>query len=100
MLPAVKLYPPERLAESLSITPTTPLAGFGVPLTVRLKAEPPAVVKLGFNPVVVGTGFGLLIVKVWAFEVPPPGVGLNTVTLAVPAAALSAAAIGGAHRGA
>ena len=30
-----------------------------------------------------------MIMKVWALEVPPPGVGLNAVTLAVPAVAMS-----------
>ena len=30
-------------------------------------------------------------VKSWLLEMPPPGVGLNTVTLAVPANAISAA---------
>jgi hypothetical protein len=30
-------------------------------------------------------GLGLLMVKVRAFEVPPPGAGLDTVTAAVPA---------------
>ncbi len=29
--------------------------------------------------------------KVWALDVPPPGVPLKTVTLAVPAVAMSAA---------
>ncbi len=50
---------------------------------------PPAVAEVGFRLVVVGTG--LLIVKVWALEVPPPGVPVKTVTLAVPAVAMSAA---------
>jgi hypothetical protein len=36
---------------------------------------------------------GALIVNVCAFDVPPPGVGLNTVTFAVPAVAMSAAVI-------
>jgi hypothetical protein len=34
-----------------------------------------------------------LMVKAWAEEVPPPGVGLKTVTDAVPAAAMSVARI-------
>ena len=38
-------------------------------------------------------GNGLLIVNVAAPEGPPPGVGLNTVTEAVPAVAMSAAVI-------
>jgi len=37
------------------------------------------------------TGAGGLIVKVCAFEVPPPGVGFTTVTDAVPTAATFAA---------
>src|SRR3954467_1535994 len=39
------------------------------------------------------TGAGLLIVKVVASEVPPPGDGLTTVICAVPAADRSAAGI-------
>ncbi len=62
-----------------------------LPLTVSVKAGPPAVAEEGLRLVVVGTG--LLIVKVRAPEVPPPGVGLNTVTEAVPAVAMSAAVI-------
>ena len=33
------------------------------------------------------------IVKVWLLDVPPPGAGLNTVTWAVPAVAISVAGI-------
>ena len=66
-----------------------------LPLTVRVKAEPPAVAEVGLMLVVVGTGLAAaLIVKVCAFEVPPPGAGLNTVTEAVPAVAMSVAVIG------
>ena len=39
-----------------------------------------------------------MIVKVRALEVPPPGVGLNTVTEAVPAVAISAAVIAAVNR--
>ena len=60
-----------------------------VPFTVSVKALPPAVTEEGVIDVVVGTG--LLIVKVCPPDVPPPGAGLNTVTLAVPALAISAA---------
>ena len=73
---------------------TTELEMKLVPFTVRVKPAPPAVAELGLRLVVVGTGLsGTLIVKVWAFEVPPPGAGLKTVTLAVPAVAMSAARI-------
>ena len=65
-----------------------------VPFTVRVKADPPAVADEGLKLVVVGTGLsGTLIVKVCELEVPPPGEGLKTVTLAVPAVAISAALI-------
>jgi hypothetical protein len=41
--------------------------------------------------VVVGTGLELVMVNVWGPETPPPGAGLNTVTWAVPATAMSEA---------
>ena len=50
---------------------------------------PPAVAEDGLRVVRVGTG--LLTVKLTALEVPPPGVGLKTVTGKVPAEAISAA---------
>src|SRR5882672_3539491 len=72
---------------------TDPLMKF-VPRTVSVNAAPPAAADVGVRLVVVGTGFGAdEMVKTWAFEVPPPGAGLNTVIDAVPAVAMSAAAI-------
>ncbi|MCG8325263.1 MAG: hypothetical protein MI673_07080, partial [Thiotrichales bacterium] len=67
-----------------------------LPLTVNVKAESPSVAAFGFNAV--RTGSGLLIgcgsiVNDCAADVPPPGAGLKTVTLAVPAVATSAAVI-------
>ena len=67
-----------------------------VPLTVSVKPDPPAMAEVGLLPVVVGTG--LLIVKVKALEMPPPGAGLDTVTDAVPAAAISIARIAAVTR--
>jgi hypothetical protein len=65
-----------------------------VPFTVKVNAAPPAVAELGESPLVVGTGLlAGLIVNVCTLEVPPPGAGLNTVTWAVPAAAISVAGI-------
>ena len=61
------------------------------PFTVRSKAGPPAEAEDGLRLVIVG--MGLLIVKGETPERPPPGEGLNTATLAVPAAAMSAASI-------
>ncbi len=65
-----------------------------VPFIVSVNAEPPAVAELGLRLVIVGTGlFAGLIVKVCGLDVPPPGAGFTTVTLAVPAVAMSAAAM-------
>jgi hypothetical protein len=49
------------------------------PFTVKVKPTPPAVALDGEMLVMAGTG--LLTAKAMAFEVPPPGVGLFTVTL-------------------
>jgi hypothetical protein len=62
-----------------------------VPFTVSVNPAPPAVAEVGLRLVVASTA--LLIVKVWALEVPPPGAGFTTVTEAVPAVAMSAAVI-------
>src|SRR2546426_9431293 len=56
-----------------------------VPLTVRVKAAPPAIVLLGEIELSVGAGL-LLLEKVCAPEAPPPGVGLTTATGAAGAA--------------
>ena len=60
-----------------------------VPETVIVNSESPTVFPVGSMLVVVGTG--LFTVNVWASEVPPPGVGLNTVIEKVPAAVKSEA---------
>ena len=60
-----------------------------VPSTVSVKLTPPARAEVGEVSIVVGTG--LLIAKVWAEDVPPPGAGVTTVTKAVPAVAMSVA---------
>jgi hypothetical protein len=64
-----------------------------VPFTVSVNAAPPAVTEVGLRLVIVGTGLVAMIVKESALDVPPPGVGLTTVTLAVPAEAMSAAVV-------
>jgi hypothetical protein len=60
-----------------------------VPFTVKVNEPLPAVVEVGLIEVMVGTG--LLMLKVTAFDVPPPGAGFTTVTDAVPALAIRAA---------
>ena len=64
-----------------------------VPFTVNVNCAEPAVILAGERDVAVGTGLlGMgLIVNTSAFEVPPPGVPLKTVILAVPAATIKAA---------
>jgi hypothetical protein len=56
---------------------------------VSVKSVPPALAEMGLRLVMVGAG--LEIVKGSALDVPPPGAGLTTVTLTVPAVAMSAA---------
>jgi hypothetical protein len=60
-----------------------------VPVIVNVKAGLPSSSTFGLSEVTVGTG--LLIVKVSALDIPPPGLGLETVTIVVPAVAMSAA---------
>ena len=64
-----------------------------VPVTVRVKAAEPAAAVAGLRLVIVGAGFVDLIVNETALEVPPPGAGLRTVTLAVPVVTISVAGI-------
>ena len=61
------------------------------PVTVSVKAPPPATAEFGL--MLEMTGAGLLMLKVTAFDVPPPPPGLKTVTEAVPATAMSLARI-------
>lgn len=57
-----------------------------VPITVSVNPGPPALVCVGDNALMVGTGLeGALTTKLIATEVPPPGAGLITVTFALPA---------------
>lgn len=67
-----------------------PLTKFD-PLTVKVNVLLPACVELGLSVVIDGEGF--VIEKDPCPEVPPPGVGLNTVTAAVPDEAISEALI-------
>jgi hypothetical protein len=51
----------------------------------------------GVRPLIVGAAVSGRIVNVWAVDVPPPGVGLKTVTLALPAVARSLAGMAAAR---
>ena len=63
------------------------------PLAVNVNAAAPAVTLVGEMEVSVGIGLlpAEFMVNVNAFDVPPPGAGLTTVTEAVPAVVTSAA---------
>ena len=67
----------------------TELATKLLPFTVSVKAAAPAVALDGDNDERAGTG--LFTANVIAPDVPPPGVGLDTVTLVVPVLAISPA---------
>ncbi len=58
-----------------------------LPFTARLKPAEPALIDAGTRLVMMGAGF--TTVTVCEFDVPPPGVGFNTVTKAVPPDAMS-----------
>jgi hypothetical protein len=64
-----------------------------VPFTVSANTCPAPAVRLeGARDVIVGTGLEEgKIVNIRAFDVPPPGAEVNTVTLAVPGLAMSPA---------
>jgi hypothetical protein len=62
-----------------------------VPVIERVNAAPPAVALEGESDVALGAG--LLMVKVRAFDVPPPGEGSTTVAEAVPDVVISLAEI-------
>src|SRR5712691_10324116 len=61
------------------------------PVTVRVKAGPPCSALLGESEESAGTGLTAVMVKATAAEVPPPGVGVNTVIGAEPAVVRSLA---------
>jgi len=63
-----------------------------VPVRVNVKAAPPTVADAGAREVRVGAE-AALIVNDRLPDVPPPGAGFVTVTVAIPAAAISAAVI-------
>src|SRR4029434_7767912 len=69
-----------------------------VPVTVSVKAALPAVTLAGLRLVMVGVGFTLATVNERAPDVPPPGAGVNTVMLGVPAAAISLAGMAAVSR--
>jgi hypothetical protein len=83
------------VARSLPFHRTTELGTKFKPATVKVKACPPTGVQVGSRELIEGVGFmgEVLIAKFEAFEVPPPGAGLKTVTAAVPVAAMSLAEI-------
>ena len=62
-----------------------------LPFTVSVKAAPPAIAPAGLK--LVNVGAGLFTAKARAVEMPPPGVGVKTVTGTLPAVAMSAAVI-------
>jgi hypothetical protein len=75
----VRLLPFKRMTE---------LALKFVPVAVNVNAEPPAVRLVGL--ILLSVGEGLFTVRLMALDVPPAGVGLNTVIGKVPPTAVSA----------
>src|SRR5215470_10185970 len=61
------------------------------PVAVRMKAPLPAVTLAGLRLLMLGVGLTLATVSGRAPDVPPPGAGVDTVMLGVPATAISLA---------
>ena len=74
------------LAPKFTVAPATK----PVPVRVNVNAAPPTVEEAGAIEVSVGAETGLMVNDRLP-DVPPPGAGLVTVTVAVPAVAISAA---------
>src|SRR5262245_33908596 len=55
-----------------------------LPFAVKLNAGPPTAAVFCVRLVRTGTGFGGVMVKIKAFDAPPPGAGLTTITLDEP----------------
>src|SRR5262249_60988617 len=62
------------------------------PVAVSVKAAPPAEAVVGLMLERMGAGVGAAMVRAREFEVPPPDPGVDTLTWADPALAMSAAA--------
>jgi hypothetical protein len=75
------------VVRGLPFQSTTELASNFVPDIATVNAAPPATAELGVIKVMVGGG--TLIMNVAGAEVPPPGIGLETVTAAVPGVTMS-----------
>jgi hypothetical protein len=81
------------VARLLPFQRTTDVIAKFDPFAVRVKAAPPATLLVGAMELRVGAGFVAVMVNVLTTDVPPPGVGLKTVTEALPVAATSLARI-------
>ena len=81
------------VASAMPFHCTTELLMNLVPVAVSVNVAPPAAADDGEIADRAGSGFvvAALMVNVSGVDVPPPGVGVNTVTEAVPAVAMSPA---------
>lgn len=79
------------VGRALPFQATTEVGKKFIPVTATLNAGPPATAELGVISVMVGGG--VWMTKVSGPDVPPPGAGLETVIVAVPGVAISAALI-------
>src|SRR5260370_28072125 len=90
--PALEIMPTVAFPALIALTSQV-TARFRLFLTLAVNCCCPPAATVAEAGEIVTTGIGLLIVKVNALDVPPPGAGAATLTIAVPAAAISAAAI-------
>src|ERR1700682_1167535 len=90
--PAFEMVPTVAFPPLIALTSQV-TARFRLSVTLAVNCCCPLAATIAEPGEMVTTGFGLLIAKVKAPDVPPPGGGVATVTMAVPAAAMSPAGI-------
>src|ERR1700676_467861 len=90
--PVLEMVPTVAFPPLIALTSQV-TARFRLSVTLEVNCCCPPAATIAEPGETVTTGFGLLIVKVSALDVPPPGAGVVTLTIAVPAEAMSAAVI-------
>jgi hypothetical protein len=90
--PALEIMPTVAFPPLIPLTSQV-TARFRLFLTLAVNCCCPPAATVAEAGEIATTGIGLLIAKVNALDVPPPGAGVATLTIAVPAAAISAAVI-------
>src|SRR5258708_10982053 len=90
--PALEIMPTVAFPRLIPLTSQV-TDRFRLFFTLAVNCCCPPAARVAEGGEIVTTGIGLLIAKANTLDVPPPGAGVATLTIAVPAAAISAAVI-------